>query len=710
MVVLSQLSRDPDQGARTWASLGRLLKSIRGLGMAAVATGLGSAISVSSASVVCVAARHWFAYNAPIMRFTIFLSLGLALLGRLQAAGPTLPPGVVNTQKESDRPITPAEALARMKLPSGFQATLFAGEPDVMQPVAFDFDDRGRLWVVECFSYPDFKNENHDRILVFTDRDGDGRFDERKVFLDNGHRLSGITLGFGGVWVTSAPQLLFYPDADGDDVPDAAPTVVLDGWTTKAGHNMVNGLAWGPDGWLYGRHGITTSSLVGRPGTPESERVKLSCSIWRYHPVKKTFEVVAHGTTNPWGLDWDDFGQPFFSNNVIGHLWHLIPGAHYQRMFGEDFNPHVYQLMGQVADHLHWTGTNWTRTRSGMEAQGGGHSHVGAMIYLGDNWPASFRNTLMMANTHGNRLLYDRLERSGSGYVARHGDNFLLANDAWFRGVSVAYGPDGGVYASDWNDFGECHDSDGSYRTSGRIYKITHGPVKPPGEFNLAKLSDGELVQLQLHRNDWQVRHARRLLQERAAAGKLAPSAFTALEKMVRENPDVTRQLRALWALHAAGGLRPTAALPGEGRFQKQPLDATRRGPYVPPVSLLLVELLGHQDENMRWWAVQLLAEEKNVPDSIVRRFAAMAQAEKSPLVRLSLASVMQRLPEGARWSIAQGLVSHAEDVADQNLPLMIWYGIEPAVPVNRAEALRLAGQTKIPLVREFIVRRLAEK
>src|SRR5215212_8053472 len=168
------------------------------------------------------------------MRLLLALTVSATLIEGASAAPPSLPSGVTNTQNPSDTPLAPTEALKRMTLPEGFKATLFAGEPDVMQPIAFDFDDRGRLWVVECFSYPDFKVDGRDRILIFTDKDGDGRFDERKVFLDNGHRLSGITIGFGGVWVTSAPNLLFYPDANGDDVADAKPRVVLDGWTLKA--------------------------------------------------------------------------------------------------------------------------------------------------------------------------------------------------------------------------------------------------------------------------------------------------------------------------------------------------------------------------------------------------------------------------------------------------------------------------------------------
>lgn len=598
----------------------------------------------------------------------------------LSMFGSDLPPGVVNTQNPKDKPLLPEEAVRRITVPDGFSVSLFAGEPEVMQPIAFDFDDRGRLWVVECFSYPDWKNENRDRIIIFTDKDGDGRFDERKVFYDKGRRFSGITLGFGGAWVTSTPEMLFIPDANGDDVPDGPPAPHLDGFTLKAGHNLVNGLAWGPDGWLYGRHGITDSSLVGRPGSPAGDRIKLNCSIWRYHPIRHTFEVVINGTTNPWGLDWDENGQAFFSNNVIGHLWHLVPGAHYQRMFGEDFNPYLYALMGSCSDHKHFGGNDWTKSRTGHGEYGGGHSHTGAMIYQADNWPDEYRHRIMMANIHGNRLLYDELERSGSGFVGRHGKSFLMANDPWFRAIAISYGPDGGVFTSDWNDLGECHDSDGAYRASGRIYKIVYGKPKPVENLNLAALSDTELVKLQLHKNDWFVRHSRRILQERAAAGKLDSRAPDALRDILTNSPDVTRRLRALWALHAIDRL--------------------------PQADLL--KLAGDASEHIRWWAVQFLVEDKRPASDVLQKFKALAQDDKSPMVRLSVASSLQRIPLKDRWEIADALLQHADDSADQNLPLMIWYAVEPLVPGNTARAVQLASRSKIKTIREFISRRIA--
>jgi putative membrane-bound dehydrogenase-like protein len=452
-----------------------------------------------------------------------------------------------------------------MTLPEGFHVSLFAGEPDVVQPIAFTFDDRGRLWVVECLSYPnwekDWRKGGRDRILIFEDREGTGRFDHCKVFWDKGCNISGIQAGFGGVWICAIPNVLFIPDRDGDDVPDGPPEVVLDGWSMEAQHNIFNSLTWGPDGWLYGGNGILATSKVGKPGTPEDQRVPLNCGVWRYHPTKKEFEVVATGTTNPWGLDFDDYGEMFITNCVIKHLWHVIPGAHFQRMFGQDFNPHWYSLMSSCADHIHWAGGPWESSRGGQGGHGdagGGHAHVGAMVFLGDNWPDRYRHTLFTCNLHGNRINNDTLERKGSGYVAHHGPDFLMANDSWFRGISIQYGPDGGVFVTDWTDTGECHNHVEVDRTNGRIYKITHGkPLLLQKTFreDLSKLTDLELVERQLHKNDWHVRHARRILQERAAAGKLTAETQERLQAILHETPDVTRKLKALWALHATRGL-----------------------------------------------------------------------------------------------------------------------------------------------------------
>ena len=200
----------------------------------------------------------------------------------------------------------------------------------------------------------------------------------------------------------------------------------------------------------------------------------INCGVWRYHPTKKKFEAFAYGTTNPWGLDFDEHGEMFITNCVIDHLWHVVPGAHFERMYGQDLNPHVYGLMKSCADHIHWGGGAWTSSRGGKgehSEAGGGHAHVGCMIYLGDNWPERYRNGVFMCNLHGSRINHDILERNGSSYVARHGKDFLLANDPWFRGIAIDYGPDGGVFVSDWTDTGECHNYKEVHASSGRHFQ-----------------------------------------------------------------------------------------------------------------------------------------------------------------------------------------------------------------------------------------------
>src|SRR5690606_7991084 len=253
----------------------------------------------------------------------------------------------------------------------------------------------------------------------------------------------------GGAWALCAPQLLFIPDADGDLVPDGEPIVMLDGFEAETiGHNIVNGLKWGPDGWLYGRHGITATSQVGPPGTPKEDRVSLNCSIWRYHPATHRVEVYCHGGTNPWGLDWNEDGQLFYTNTVIGHLWHAIPGAYYERMFGAHLNPYAYELIGHTADHYHWDRGNekWSDIRQGISDKtsdlGGGHAHMGCLIYQGGAWPQAYHGKLFTCNLHGRRINMEILEREGNGYVGRHGQDFLHMQDPWFRGLDLITGPD----------------------------------------------------------------------------------------------------------------------------------------------------------------------------------------------------------------------------------------------------------------------------
>lgn len=597
--------------------------------------------------------------------------------------------GGIAFSADAPAPVAVNEAAAKMTLPKGFQVSLFAGEPDVVQPIAFTFDDRGRLWVVESLSYPAWTtdgSEGRDRIVIFEDTDNDGRFDSKKIFWDKGTNLAGIEYGFGGVWLCATPNFLFLPDRNGDDKPDGPPQVLLDGWDLKAKHNVFNALTWGPDGWLYGANGILSNSKLGKPGTPEDKRIDFNCGIWRYHPTEHKFEVYAWGFTNPWGIDFDELGQMFITNCVIKHLFHVMPGGHYTRMFGQDLNTNTYELIESCADHIHWGGGKWTESRGGggvHDKPGGGHAHVGCMIYQADNWPKQYQGRLFTCNVHGNRVNQDALKRYGSGYVASHGKDFLFANDTWFRGLELKYGPDGGVFMTDWSDTGECHDAkvEECEKGTGRIYKITYGTAARPTIGDLQKLSSLELARLQSHKNRWFADHARRVLQERAHDGKVDTAAVTHLKKLLDSQAKTPLRLRALWTLYSIG--------------------------VFGDVDLLAI--LDDEDDAVRGWSIRLLAQgERESSRAIATLFEQMAASETSASVRLELAAALQRLPIEHRLPIASALSQHTDDSNDAHIPLMIWYGVEAAVPKDRTGSLQFIAKSKIPLLRQFAARRLA--
>jgi putative membrane-bound dehydrogenase-like protein len=570
-----------------------------------------------------------------------------------------------NPLEDTKRPVAKtaalpaAEAAGKMTLPPGFTAQVVAAEPEVVQPIAYTIDDRGRLWVVENTNYPVCPGKPVDKVLVFEDADGDGRAEKRTVFLDNVTFTSGIAVGFGGVWLGTPPHLLFVPDKDADAKPDGPVEKVLDGWGHEDTHETLNDFIWGPDGWLYGTQGVFTHSKVGRPGAPEAERVRINAGVWRWHPTKGKFELYCEGASNQWGIDWNDHGQAFFEACVIPHMWHAIQGARYHRQAGAHFNPYTYEDIKTIA---------WGRYEKA--------AYCGAMVYLGGHWPAEWRDTFFFHDIHMNKLRNERMERAGSGYASKRNVDFIVANDAWYRGLSPQYGPDGSVFINDWYDRVPCHQQrEFTDRTNGRLYKIVYEGVRHT-PVDLTKATDAELVAMQLEKNDWFVRHARRLLQERGPK----PEVHAALAKMLFAETDDTRQLRALWALHGTGGLTDAIAL----------------------------SALKMKSEYVRAWTIQLACEDGRPSEALLAELARLAKDDPSPLVRLYLASAAQRIAIPQRWPILTALAAHAEDAKDQNLPLMLWYAAEPAVAADIARGAELLASCQIPKVQEFITRRIA--
>jgi putative membrane-bound dehydrogenase-like protein len=655
--------------------------------------------------------------------------------------------------------LSPQDACAKATLPPGFKMYPFAAEPDVVQPIAFALDDRGRVWVAEGITYPRRKGGppkvervagadqtipvpeqvkdilgGKDRILVFEDTDGDHKFDKKTVFLENVNLISGLEVGFGGVWIGAAPYLLFVPVKDWDNPkPAGDPRILLDGWNFSADtHETLNTFTWGPDGWLYGCHGVFCPSYVGKPGAPNRERQWMDAGVWRYHPTRQVFEVFTEGGSNPWGIDFNEHGQLFAEMCVIPHFWNMIQGARIERQGGQHFpvgaeenaryskadgtkpvHPHIYEDIKQHGDHVHWAGNAGPHAGNARsDSAGGGHAHAGVMAYLGESWPAEYRDNLIIGNIHGQRFNTDIPVREGSGYVGKHGKDFLNFNDTWSQTLNQTYDQDGSVFVIDWYDRNQCHHNreDGHDRGNGRIYKIVYKDQKAT-RVDLAKLSDDELISLVTSKNEFKSRHARRILQERIheraanedpgdtgpefaelikhhnAARKL--EGVNKLTEIVDNSNDTPAKLRALWAMHVMNAMK----LEDIARWSKS------------------------NDEWVRAWTLQLYYERADLifggsVDELASRsvesLAEAAEKDPSPLVRRYIASAAQRIPLDKRTDITTALVKRSEDAGDHNLPLMYWFAAEPLVADHPKESLEIALETKLPKLLTFATRRIA--
>ena len=629
------------------------------------------------------------------------------------------------------------EACRKATLPPGFKMHAFAFEPEVVQPIAFCLDHRGRVWVAEGLTYP--KRRGHpptdsraksgkatadelkdilggaDRILVLEDTDGDHKADKKTVFLENVNLISGLEVGFEGVWIGAAPYLLFVPVADWDNPkPAGDPKILLDGWDYKADtHETLNTFTWGPDGWLYGCHGVFCPSNVGKPGCAPKERQWMDAGVWRYHPTRHVFEVFTEGGSNPWGIDFDEHGQLWAEMCVIPHLWHMIQGARLQRQGGEHFpinadelgryrrdlnrkpvHPHIYDDIQTHADHVHWAGDRGPHAANARsDAAGGGHAHAGVMCYLGESWPSEYRGNLLLGNIHGQRLNVDIPQRRGSGFVGKHGKDFLNFNDTWSQTLNQLYDQDGSVYIIDWYDANQCHHGrdDGHDRGNGRIYKIVYNDQKP-SKIDLAKHADDQLAKLVTSKNEFKSRHARRLLQHRSSERNLKSDPGDRFREEIEFAKTTPARLRALWSLHLIGKL-----------------DAGT-----------VFENMKHSDEWVRAWTLQLAFESQENIERLIREaneknlkadpdLKALAESDPSPLVRLFLASAAQRCPsEEVRAQIVERLLKHSEDAGDHNLPLMVWFAMEPLVADHPRDVLTAAVKTALPKILNFATRRIA--
>jgi putative membrane-bound dehydrogenase-like protein len=573
-----------------------------------------------------------------------------------------------------------------MKVADGFEVKLAASEPDIRQPVTMSFDTRGRLWVIQYLQYPTpaglqpVKVDQYlrttydkipeppprgpkgaDRITILEDTEGTGHYRKVKDFVTGLNLASGMCLGHGGVYVVQPPYLLFYPDRDGDDVPDGPPEVLLTGFGMEDAHALANSLQWGPDGWLYGAQGSTVTANI--------RGISFQQGIWRYHPLTKEFELFAEGGGNTWGLDFDRHGNAIAGTNYGDSvLLHQVQGGYYVKGFakhGELHNPYAFGYFG----HVPYKGFK------------GGHVTCGGIVYQGGSFPAKFNNTYIAANPLANALYWHVLEPEGSSFTAHYAGDFLLGNDTWFRPVDCLTGPDGSLFVADWYDkrINHVDPVDNWDRTNGRIYKVEAQGTQPIRKLALNKLSSLELVDLLNHPNSWYADQARLLLSERRD-----PAVLPRLRQLLVDHQDGIA-LQTLWALYVSGG------------FDEATAD----------------HLLDHPNADVRAWTVRLLGDARAVSPALEARLTAMARKEPSCVVRNQLACTAKRLPGKDALPILQELFQHQEDQNDPFIPLLLWWAIENKAAPDREQVLRLLDAPAAwqnSLIRQQIVERLSRR
>jgi putative membrane-bound dehydrogenase-like protein len=540
--------------------------------------------------------------------------------------------------------LSPVEAIKKMTVPAGFHVELVASEPDIVNPVAMTFDDRGRIWITESIEYPrSDAGPGKDRIKVLESSKGDGKFDKVTVFAEGLNIPSGIAVGHGGVWVANAPDILFYKEGP-DGKAAGPPEVVVTGFGRADTHELPNSLTWGPDGYLYGLNGVFNRSRIQHKG----KEFDFTCAMFRIHPRTKDFELFCEGTSNPWGVAFDSEGSAFVSACVIDHLWHLVQSGYYHRQ-GGPYPPFTWKIES-IVKHRHQKA-----------------AYCGLCWFDSDAYPAEFRGKLFMGNIHGGCINSDELTRAGSTYFARPRPDFLTANDPWFMPVAQKVGPDGCMYILDWYDRYHCYqdarrDPAGIDRLRGRLYRIRYKDTPPAGLFDLAKETDAELIGRLKSANVYFRDQAQRLLTERVAlllakadgAGGL-PGKL--VELVLDKKAPRVAQLHAMWALVGAG-----------------PLD-----------SGLHLRLAAHEDPTFRAWAVRAAANVHQVEPEVLAKLGDLVHDPASD-VKLQWASAARRIEKVDALATLLDVLRGAGD--DKLIPHIVWQNLHPLLETESDKLL----------------------
>ena len=600
---------------------------------------------------------------------------------------------IVRRLPGEEGPLPVAESLKRFKTPDDLVLEPVLSEPEIGQPLFLDFDERGRMWVLNYKQYPNpagltaisrdkflravydkmpLPPPNHfpgkDKITIHEDTDGDGKYDKHKTFVDGLSVCTSFARGRGGVFVLNPPYLLFYADKNNDDVPDGDPEVLLQGFGMEDSHSVASNLRWGPDGWLYAAQGSTVTGLIKRYGSEDKPVHSMGQLIWRYHPVTRRYDIFAEGGGNTFGVEIDAKGRVYSGHNGGNTRgFHYVQGGYYRKSFGkhgELTNPYAF---GYFAEMAHHSVPRFT------------HQYV---IYEGAALSAKYAGRLFGVGPLQSHVVISDVEASGSSFKTKDVGHAVTSSDPWFRPVHIKVGPDGALYVADFHEQRIDHASHYQGRVTpdtGRIYRLRDPEAAPGKPFDYSALSGLELLKILEHENKWHRQIAlRRLadLRDPFVAGRSRERLGEAKGQLA---------LEMLWALNASRGFN----------------EATAR------------QALGHSDPYVRAWTVRLLCDDQQVSPAVAQQLAKLAKTEPHVEVRCQLACSARRLPAKDAVPIIAALLTHDEDVADVFNPLSLWWAIEAKADEGRNEIVKLLRDPRVwqqTLVRDHILERLMRR
>ncbi len=472
--------------------------------------------------------------------------------------------------------LKPAESQKLMQAPVDFDIQLFASEPDITNPIAMSWDERGRLWIVESVDYPNTFLETdgaaNDRIKICEDTNGDGKADKFTIFADKLNIPTSMVFANGGIVVAMAPYLVFLKDTDGDDKADVRENIMT-GWDKNDTH-------FGPSNLLYGFNnkiwGVVGSGFSGT--TKDGKAMNFRTGVYNLNPDGTGVDFLANTSNNTWGLGLTEDNNVFISTaNNTHSAYYSMPARFMQRNLPGATVQAVQKIDG------HYDAHSMTPNLRQVDVVGGFTAAAGHHFYTARSFPKSYWNKIAFVCEPTMRVVHNALiEPKGAGFAEKDGWNFMAGSDEWFGPVQAEVGPDGAVWIADWYNFIIQHNvfverqapsrmvlpfeeqprGQGNAFSSplrdvnfGRIYRVVYKKAKPYQPFTLKKDNTAGLIAaLQSDNMFWRMTAQRLLVESKNQA--VLPELYRLIAKTdVDEIGLNSPAVHAIWTLHGLGAL-----------------------------------------------------------------------------------------------------------------------------------------------------------